>query len=435
MIVIPGKCTVAYIMIDEIDASTIKQVTQFVNNSSFTENIVIMPDTHAGKGAVIGFTMPLNNRLIPNVIGVDKSCGVLSIKFGREALNNLTKDEIDKNVRQSIPMSNKVHKQPIVNARTVFNWAEINKQMNIFTKRFNKRYGTKFVTKNINYDWLTQLCNKVTVAVNYMEQSIGTMGGGNHFIEIGKDEEGYIWVTIHSGSRYLGKQVAEYWQGVAVKRLSDRRKNFHSNMINEIKDKYPSREWNTRIRAIKEDTEINTPRALEYLTDTDMYNYLIDSIFIDFYASLSRTKMSDIVKNVLGEEQVLESIHTVHNYVDYRDFIIRKGAVSAHLGELFVLPFNLEDGILICKGKGNPEWNFSAPHGAGRIYSRTKAKELLHVESVRERLKRKNIYSKVLPKDELPAAYKSAKLIEEAIKPTASIYHRIKPIMSFKAQK
>ena len=240
---------------------------------------------------------------------------------------------------------------------------------------------------------------------------------------------------MHSGSRFLGKQTAEYWQRVAVKRMKERSAYFYKNKMNVIKTLYPKYEWEDLLRKARIDSEITIPRGLEYLEGEDMYNYMIDSIFNYFYAILSREKMSDTVRNILPNNDVLESISTIHNYVNHEDFIIRKGAVTAYQGQKFILPFNFEDGTLICEGKGNSEWNFSAPHGAGRIYSRTVAKKVLKAEPVQERLTKKGIHTSVLPLDELPGAYKPAKVIEEAIEPTATIIHRIKPIITFKSKK
>lgn len=435
MIQFNGKYTTANVMTDTLDEATAGQINTFINSESFSNPVVIMPDTHYGKGAVIGFTMEIPDRIIPNVVGVDESCGMYATKLNSTALYGIDFSKFDQQVRQTVPMSSKVHNQPIINMEKDFDWKTVMVEVNLFTNKFNKRFDTDYKPPEINYKWFSELCMRTKVDQGYAECSIGTMGGGNHFIELGIDENDNVWLVVHSGSRYLGKQNAEHWQRVAVSRLITRREAFSSEAINQIKDKYPPKEWNSRIKSVKNEAEINTPRGLEYLVGDDMYGYLVDNVFVYHYSARNRYEMARRVLSLVNDNEVLETVHTVHNYVNHLDFIIRKGAVSAKKGEYFVLPFNFEDGILICEGKGNPEWNYSAPHGAGRIYSRTKAKAMLKVDPVRERLETKGIYASVLPLDELPEAYKPAAEIEAAINPTASIIHRIKPIMNLKARK
>lgn len=262
----------------------------------------------------------------------------------------------------------------------------------------------------------------------------------NHFIEVGKDENNEPWITVHSGSRNLGKKTAEFWQKTAISKRYSSLEQGIANKKAEIIRTLPAKEREKAIQDLKDSIKPTHPKDLEPLYGDDMFNYMIDSIFNHHYASTNRQVIMSRILSIIPDCTTENYIHTVHNYINYNDFIIRKGAVSAANGETFVLPFNLEDGILICRGKGNPEWNYSAPHGAGRLSSRSDAKKkvangIISEEEVRERLKKKGIHTAVLPHDELPEAYKSSTVIEDAIEPTAEIIHRIKPIISFKSKK
>jgi RNA-splicing ligase RtcB len=267
--------------------------------------------------------------------------------------------------------------------------------------------------------------------------SIGSLGGGNHFIEVGKDENNEPWITVHSGSRNLGKKTAEVWQAIAVSSKCHDTKQNMMKIINTL----PPKEREKAIQDFKDSQKSETcTKDLEPLYGRAMFDYLVDSIFNHRYASINRQVIMSRILSIIHDCEVENYVHTVHNYINYNDFIIRKGAVSAANGETFVLPFNLEDGTLICRGKGNPEWNYSAPHGAGRISSRSAAKKMvadgiISEEDVRERLEKKGVHAATLPHDELPEAYKSSVMIEDAIEPTAEIIHRIKPIISFKSKK
>jgi tRNA-splicing ligase RtcB len=256
----------------------------------------------------------------------------------------------------------------------------------------------------------------------------------NHFIEIGIDERSYPCVTTHSGSRNLGVRIATYWQDIAVKELENRKSAATKEMFDLIKEKHPKEKWQEMFQGVRDMTP-KTPKGLEPLYGKHMYGYLIDTIFANWYAYMSHQVMMAAILEELRvrSEHIFERITTVHNCINYKDFIIRKGAVSAYAGEKFILPFNMEDGILVCEGKGNPDWNYSAPHGAGRLYSRTVAKVKCNLEEARASMAAKGIYTSVLPADELKGAYKPAEVIEAAIEPTAIILHRVKPIMNLKA--
>ncbi len=205
-------------------------------------------------------------------------------------------------------------------------------------------------------------------------------------------------------------------------------------MFDSIKDKYPKEKWQENLERINKSIPI-VPKGLEALHDIEMFDYLVDTIFAHWYAIENRWKIMDSVMEALGASygDMYEDINTTHNYINYKDFIIRKGAVAAYKGEKIIIPFNMEDGILVCEGKSNPEWNFSAPHGAGRLFSRSEAKEKLNLEEATISMQEKGIYSSVIPLDEAKGAYKPAEVIEKAIEPTAKVFYKVKPVINLKA--
>ena len=286
-----------------------------------------------------------------------------------------------------------------------------------------------------DYKWFEEKCNQIGMNVKRAVNSIGTLGGGNHFIEVGKSEgTGNTCITIHCGSRQFGSKVCEYWQNAPARRKQASIKAEFDVGLKKIKSTLKGVEIKKAIDRLRSDLGMNNKMAkgLSYLEGEDMQGYLADMIFCQIYAHENRRVIAaEIVKALNANIRPIE-IETVHNYIDFNDLVIRKGAVSAHEGEIFILPFNMEDGILLCKGKGNEEWNNSAPHGAGRFMSRRKAKEKCSAEVARERMEAKGIYASVIPVDEVKEAYKDPKIIEDAIEPTAEIIDRIIPIMTMK---
>lgn len=387
MIEVTGKYTTAKIMIDDIEPEAMTQIHTFINNESFTEPVSIMPDVHAGTGSVIGFTMPLGERIIPNVVGVDQDCGMFAVKLDKDALDGLHKDVFDSRLRASIPMGTNVRSKAAVDMYDMTFWNEVQREAVVFAENYNDRYNTKFRVPVLNHDWYNQMCQRAKVDTNYATCSIGTLGSGNHFIEIGRAEDGYIWAIVHSGSRNLGLKVCNYWQKLAVEQRHNRlglRVDKEAE-IARIKATYPKQSWNHHIKGINaRNKRILASDNLEYLVGEDMFGYLLDSIFLYHYAHLSRQIMSRIVRELLEVDDYRESVNTVHNYVDFRDFIIRKGAVASYKHVGIIIPFNMEDGTLICEGKSNPEWNFSAPHGAGRLFSRGDAKRKLSLDKAKK---------------------------------------------------
>ena len=393
MIELNGKYTNAKIMIDHVDENCMSQIIQMINHEAFTNPVAIMPDCHSGKGSVIGFTMGVGNKLIANIIGVDISCGMLSFNVGKIKINH---QDFDDKIREKIPFGINVNKK----GKT----------------RLNQKYQS--------------LCKRVGIDFDYAVHSVGSLGSGNHFLEVGISQNtGDTWITIHSGSRNLGKKVCEYWQDIASKKDGLSKKE----TLRYVKGKYPKIEWEYRIKEMYAKIDSIKKSPLDYLEGNLKEGYLNDMVLCQEYAKLNRQTMKLDIIDILNIQEIHDQIETVHNYIDFRDNIIRKGAIKSYFGERMIIPLNMRDGILICEGKSNPEWNYSAPHGAGRVYSRSKEKSDLSLEKFEYDMK--GIFSTSVCNgtiDESPDAYKDSKIIEKAIEPTATILDRITPIHNMK---
>lgn len=375
----------------EIFAKTIEQeaISQIlaVANSPLGENahIRIMPDAHAGAGCVIGTTMTITDKVCPNLVGVDIGCGVDLIHTDIDFESRLP--ELDEVIRKNIP------------------------------------YGMEVHENEVYFDFSKLLCwGKLTKEVqDRAKHAMGTLGGGNHFIEAYKD--GYI--AVHSGSRNIGLAVAKYYQDLAIKRTEEHN---HKVLMEQLQSVPP-----VEREAWLKKNRISVARDLCYLTGQGMQDYLHDVAVMQEFANQNRfTMLNTIVTKMCGK--IISHINSIHNYIDVETMTLRKGAISAKEGELLVIPLNMRDGMLICRGKGNPEWNCSAPHGAGRLYSRFKAKELFTVEEYAAEMK--NVFTTCVNEstlDEAPFVYKDFHEIMECIEPTVTILERIVPIYNFKA--
>lgn len=344
---------------DGNDAPEIGQIYKMLNSPAITNPVAIMPDYHYGKGAVIGFTMRATDWTIPNIVGVDIGCGMLSFRIKDIDISDLS--AIDKEIRLAVPVGFNIRNEAI---------ADVDSE----TLKFAEEVG---------------------ISKDRLLNSIGTLGGGNHFIELGVDERGRFWFTIHTGSRNFGKMVCEYYQSMA--------KEF-----------------------CKDNKEVE--KDLEFIP-TEVY--LEGMKLAQNYAGRNRWSIMSAIASSMGLK-IEHTIESVHNYINPFDEIIRKGAVSAQKGREIILPFNRRDGIWIMEGLGNPEWNYSGPHGAGRRMSRNQAKNRLNPEHVKEDLDKAGVYSSHDPIDEAPQAYKLAERIAELSLETASYKFNIKPILNVK---
>jgi len=389
MIKLEGKYNTADVFTDNIDLATEYQIVELLDQY-FTRysKIKIMPDCHKGNGCVIGTTMTITEEIVPNLVGVDIGCGILTAKLIDKEINL---EVLDKIIHMYIPSGFNVHKGSI----------------------------NEFSLKNLFYQGFNQ---------DLVNKSLGTLGGGNHFIEVDKDDEGNLYLLIHSGSRNIGKQVADYYQKLAIQQRKD---SYNSDKLFVIGLSKENREEDLIQERL--DMIIGKPNdPLCYLTGDLMEKYLHDMRLIQNFARLNReTIMFEIINRM--ELEINFDFETVHNYIDDR-YILRKGAVSAHNGELLLIPINMRDGSLMCMGKGNPDWNYSAPHGAGRLFSRGDAKRNLTLNEFKKEME--GIYSTSVnldTLDESPMAYKPMEEIISNIGDTVEIIKVLKPIYNFKA--
>ena len=363
MIEIEGKYNTAKVFTDNLEDEAKAQILELCNQEFVKDSIIrIMPDAHAGIGCTIGTTMTITDKIVPNLVGVDIGCGMETIKLKQKELDF---EKLDKVIYNHIPSGFQIRKKP-------------------------HKY-----TDNIDFDEL--VCKK-HVDLERARLSIGTLGGGNHFIEVNKDSEGTLYLVVHSGSRHLGKQVAQYYQERAYIELAGK-----------------------------------ISKQLAYVHGKSFNDYLHDMKIIQKYAVYNRKAIVDEIINRMGLE-IEEQFTTIHNYIDLSSMILRKGAISARKGEKVLIPMNMRDGSLICIGKGNKDWNYSAPHGAGRMMSRRQAKKSFSLEEFKKTMK--GIYTTTVNKstlDECPLAYKPMDEIIENIKDTVEIIDIIKPVYNFKA--
>lgn len=352
----------------------------------------IMPDVHAGVGCVIGFTVPLGEKIIPNLVGVDISCGMLCVPLGK------TKPDfsaVDDAVRRRVPAGREV--------------GEFSEE------------ARKIIRELRCYD---KIKNK-----GWIEASLGTLGGGNHFIEIDTDADGYYYLIIHTGSRHLGVQVADYYQKLAVK---ERKKKASDALIARYKAEGREKELHAALNALSASDTL--PKALNYLEGGSMLDYLHDAAVCGKFADLNRKKIAAaIIEECFAGVDVEDGFTTLHNYIG-EDGYVRKGAICAREGQRVLIPLNMRDGCIIGIGKGNPDWNYSAPHGAGRLMSRADAKVRIDLEEYKESMK--GIYSSTVGSatlDEAPFAYKPSEEIEKLVRDTVNIEKRIFSVYNFKA--
>lgn len=398
-----GEYNEAVVYADEIDSATTGQVKALLKQESVRySKIRIMPDCHAGMGCVIGTTMTVVDKVIPNLVGVDIGCGVLVVKL-KEKRIELPK--LDSVIHKHIPSGFAVRETRHKNCR------------------------------EIPLDFL--LCKAINSERAYL--SIGTLGGGNHFIEIDKDDDDNHYLVIHSGSRNLGKQLAEYYQQKAFDNLNKgKRTAIIDARIKELSERGRQNEIQAELVKLKEQMPI-VPKELSYLEGDDFDSYIHDMKLAQEFAVLNRRTIADVILKEMGWHEA-SSFETIHNYIDMRTeeydggYMLRKGAVSALEGERLIIPINMRDGCVIAVGKGNEEYNKSAPHGAGRLLSRTQAFNSLGMKEFRESME--GIYSSTVNQstlDESPMAYKPLESILKHITDTVEVEAIVKPIYNFKA--
>ena len=398
MIILNGKYNYAKVFTDVIEQEAITQIIELLNQPmSQNQNIRIMPDVHAGSGCTIGTTMTITDKVVPNLVGVDIGCGMETIKLREK---HIEVQQLDKLIYEKIPSGFAIRSKP-------HKFAE---QADLLQLR---------CFDHIHYD----------KALN----SIGTLGGGNHFIEADKDDDGHIYIVIHSGSRYLGLQVAKHYQLEAYKILNRSSQKEVDELIARLKAQGKEKQIQKELTKLTHTKHTEVPKDLAYAQGQLFDDYIHDMKIIQKFAELNRQAMMDeIVRGM--KLHIEEQFTTTHNYIDTDNMILRKGSVSAQKDEKLLIPINMRDGSLVCIGKGNPDWNFSAPHGAGRLMSRSDAKQSFTVSEFKKQMQ--GIYTTSVGQstlDECPMAYKSMNDIVDNISDTAEIVQVIKPIYNFKA--
>ena len=398
MLEIKGKVNTAICYASVIEEEAIEQIRRMCDYE-FTagSRIRIMPDVHAGKGCTIGTTMTITDKAVPNIVGVDIGCGMYTVDLGKTDIDYKKLDE----AAHFIPSG-----------------------MNVWEGRQE------------HFDLEQLRCYRDLNDTKRLERSLGTLGGGNHFIEIDESADGEKYLVIHSGSRNLGKQVAELYQKLAVDLSKGKEEYFkkRDEIIRALKEQGRKKEIQAALKQIKwERKESMIPEDLCFLYGSYLEDYLHDVEVCQRFARRNREKMAEILLERTGIAAG-EAFHTIHNYIDTEEMILRKGAIAAHAGEKVLIPINMRDGSVLAVGKGNAEWNYSAPHGAGRIMSRKAAKDRLSLEEYRETMK--GIYTTSVNEatlDEAPMAYKSLDDIIDVIRDSVDIIDVMKPVYNFKA--
>ncbi|WP_130862144.1 RtcB family protein [Bacilliculturomica massiliensis] len=398
MIEIRGRYNRAAVYACELEDTAAEQIRTLCDMEfAAGEKIRIMPDVHAGAGCTIGTTMTITDKVVPNLVGVDIGCGMETVRLKERSIDL---EKLDRLIYASVPCGFAVRKNP-------------------------HRY-------NCSID-LSELRCAAKVDLDRAAKSIGTLGGGNHFIEVDRDDEGALYLVVHSGSRHLGLETANFYQSAGWENLNGYDKNSIGKLIEEYKGAGREKEIQTAVEEMKKRVMTHIPKALAYVCGSLFEDYIHDMKLVQRFAMLNRKAITDEILSGM-DLTAEEEFTTIHNYIDTDEMILRKGAVSARAGEKLLIPMNMRDGSLICTGKGNKDWNCSAPHGAGRLMSRAKAKQRFSVETFEKEME--GVYTtSVNPDtlDECPMAYKNMDAIISQIGPTAEIEKVIRPIYNFKA--
>ena len=390
------------IFTDNIEYEALEQIKTLTGHPAFSDcKIRIMPDVHAGAGCVIGFTADLGDKVIPNIVGVDIGCGMLTVNLGQIDIDF---GKLDKVIRQYVPSGHSVH--------------SVETCKEYFFRRLR--------------------CFEHLQNIDRLQKSLGTLGGGNHFIEIDEDSKGNKYLIIHTGSRNLGKQVADYYQNLAIEKCDRKHKinHYHNELIENFKSWGKEKEINCAWQELHQWFKKyipELPKELSYLTGKDRLDYLNDMRLCQTFASDNRFMIARKIMEKMKWD-TNECFETIHNYIEPRTNIIRKGAIAAYEGQKVLIPMNMRDGCIVAIGKGNEDWNCSAPHGAGRLMSRAKAKTSISMEEFESSME--GIYTTSINEftlDESPMAYKPMEDIMKHIKDTVDIVDIIKPIYNFKA--
>lgn len=480
---IEGAYTDAVVFTDDIEEACRDQIQAMVDHEAFRNPVRIMPDAHPGAGAVIGFTMPLGERICPNTVGVDIGCGMTARRLGRpsDLIDRLGDEsamaDLDERIRSVVPMGQDTFDDVAIDQDyhlvDEFPWDRCEAKLDTL----NANLGTT-IEADYGKEYFLDLCDRIGYSVRRAISSLGTLGGGNHFVELSRSAEtDDFWVVVHSGSRGIGYTIAEYWQEQAHRACDDRADRirerlrddpaidpaFYAFDLDRVDDRDllnwvqggMGADWKCpdAVRAAKDGSAIEATMDtlrdiariaseetdgddLDYLEGDQRHGYLRDMIFAQTYAAQSRRRMVDAVADVVEAPAASDDDYVVstHNYIDVEDLIVRKGATRAHAGERGIVPFNMRDGAVMIEGTGNESWNYSAPHGAGRRGSRRWAHDefdLSTFEAEMEEVFSTSIRESTI--DEAPMAYKDADAILDRMRPTARVIDELDPVLNLKA--
>lgn len=428
MIEIKGKYTSAIIYTDNVEDEAISQIYSLCNHPVYKDvPLRYMPDVHCGKGTCIGTTFPVGEFLSCATIGVDIGCSVSAAIYNKP-VDPETYPLLEHKIKQNIPFGFNI------NQKRIFDTKKFIKFMNSHMSHAHSMWPEMTYHVTVSEKYITDMCKRIGMDEGVFYKSIGSVGGGNHFCEMGIDpNDNAVWF-IHCGSRNLGQKVFKYWDKIANAPISDK---IIKEQINNIKQQYKNNRTEIGPAIERVRLEYAASHPMGYLSGENLKGYLTDMFFAQAYAAWNHEIIHEQIKKIMlsmYNAKEIEHIHTTHNYISPDDRIVRKGSVKSYVDEVFLIPMNMRDGVAVCVGKSNPDWNYSAPHGAGRKMSRSKAKQDISLNEFKASME--GIYSTTVDMstiDESPMAYKDMNEILENIKDTADVLYIIKPVINIKA--
>lgn len=429
-----GKyCQDCKIFTDNVEEEAVQLVQSMLEHPAFADShIRIMPDVHMGKGITIGFSAPLGKYVNPNHVGVDIGCTVSTMELST-VVPEEKYPEFEQLIAKVIPTGHSINEHEVINREEFY--AFLNEEYQQVMRDFPDMINP---VEEISEEFISRFLMRIGMNADIFYHSLPSLGGGNHFLEYGETEDGRGFFTAHCGSRNLGVKVCNYWARKARNSCTDVSNEDLRRIVEEVKASCADRtQWQRLIIEAKQRVREDEYMA-DYLSGAYLKGYLSDMVVTQAYARFNHMMIHRLVSGILKDHfkiEVVNEIFTTHNYIDFKDNpMIRKGAIRAYADELCIIPFNMRDGLAICRGKSNPDWNYTAPHGAGRILSRTAAKMQLKMEEFKQTMT--NVYSTTVCEgtlDESPMAYKPMDEIVRLIEPTVEILYFVRPKINIKA--
>ena len=431
-----NKEGILFIEKTSVDTETMKQIRAMIKHEAI-ENARIMPDCHKGNGCCIGFTSQLVDKIVPNFVGGDIGCGIVSYPLDLE--KSIKPKQLDRHIRSVVPLGTHTNIDLIDIDKYMDRIYDLaNQDADTFVKFYLEKFKIDIAKQKPYYstEWFNELCTRIKTDKECDLKSLGSLGGGNHFIEVNRSESGKEYLTVHSGSRNLGQKICRYHQDIITNGRELDWDDFDEKVKKFSRDCKEKKKLNSYKDELRK--EMNAKRHPDYLIKEEAFNYYFDMIFAQKYALVNREIMIersiDYYDLEFNPEKKIESIH---NYIDFNDFILRKGAISANQDKICLIALNMIDGILLCKGKGNERWNNSSAHGSGRIITRQKAlkSKIPIVKRLAKDFEDNDIYSTSNLEDivdEAPECYKETDLIKELIEPSVEVIEQLKPVLNIK---